>query len=141
MCMDGINTRIQALRCLPVLKRLILANGLRLDADFFGEFIPMGATKTPVRKQSSDEGRKSVILCPALENFLVEEFDSTEQLGLVPVLKDVVTLRRVGGSPLKWFSLFDFTLRRKFELIGSHGRFMVKDVALERDAKPFRLEI
>ena len=40
---------------------------------------------------------------------------------------------------MKRLSLFDFALRKKFGLIESHGRFMLKDIALERDVKPFRL--
>ena len=132
---------IRALRCLPVLKSLILAYGTDLDSAFFEGFLPMGPNGTSVVRQSSDEGQKSVILCPMLRSFLIEEFDSTEQLELIPVLKDVVTLRAVGGSPLTTFTLFDFVLGRKFELVGSHGSFVVKNVALSGDSKPFRLEI
>ena len=132
---------IQALQCLPVLKYLILANGSDLDSAFFGEFIPMGPNGTSVVRQSSDKGQKSVILCPMLRSFLIEEFDSTKQLELIPVLKEVVTLRAVGGSPLKRFTLFDFALGRKFRLVGSHGNFVVNNVALSGNSEPFRLEI
>jgi hypothetical protein len=57
---------IQALRCLPVLKSLILGNGSDLDADFFGEFVPMHPNVTAVWMQSHDEGQMSAILCPML---------------------------------------------------------------------------
>ena len=135
------NDLIQVLECLPGLQSLILGNGSRLDADFFGEFIPMAPNETSAVKQSSNEGQKSVILCPMLRSFLVEEFDSTEQRELTLVLKDVVTLRAVGGSPLKGFTLFDFALGRKFELIGSRGSFEVENVALSGDHEPFKLAI
>src|SRR5258706_1031500 len=132
---------IQVLGCLPVLKDLILREGLGLDADFFREFVPMGPDGTPIIKQSSDEGQKSVILCPMLRNFLVEDFDSTVPLELIPVFKDVVTLRGAGGSPLKRFSLFDFAFKTKFKLIGRHESFMVKEVARGKHARSFRLDI
>ena len=132
---------IRVLRCLPVLKYLILANGSGLDSAFFGEFVPLGPNGTSVVRQFSDEGQKSVILCPMLRSFLIERFDSTKQLELIPVLKDVVTLRAGGGSPLKRFTLFDFALGRKFKLIGSFGSFVVNNIALSGNSKPFRLEI
>ena len=55
---------IQVLRCLPVLKSLIIANGSDLDADFFEEFLLMRPVETSVLMQSHDEGRISGILCP-----------------------------------------------------------------------------
>ena len=132
---------IQILRCLPVLKSLIVANGSDLHADLFGEFVPMGPNGTSVLKQSHDEGRISAILCPMLRCFLVEDFDSTELLELTPVLKDIVTLRSVAGSPLKHFALFDFELRRKFKLVWSSGAVVVKNVPLSRGTRPFRLDM
>ena len=134
---------IQVLGCLPVLKSLILnmGNGFWLDADFFREFVPMILNENSAMEQSRDEVQKSVVLCPMLRSFLIEGFSSTVQLELVHVLNDIVTLRAEGGSPLNRFTLFDFALRRQFELIGSHGRFVVKSAALSDDYKPFRLDI
>ena len=132
---------IQALRYLPKLKSLILGNGSCLDGDFFGEFVPMRPNETSAVEQSSDGSQNSVILCPVLRIFLIEEFDSTEQLELIPILKEMVTLRASGGSSLKRCTLFDIELGRMFKLIGDHGSFVVKNVALSRDHKPFRLDI
>ena len=132
---------IRALRCLPVLKSFVLSHGSDLDSTFFEEFLPMGSNGAAVVRRSSEEGQKSVMLCPMLKIFLIEGFDSKEQLELIPVLKDVVTLRAAGGSPLKRFTLFDFALRRKFELVGNDGNFVVKNDALSGNSKPFRLEI
>jgi len=50
---------IQALRCLPALKSLIIGNGSDLDADFFGEFVPMHLNETAVSIQSHDVGQIS----------------------------------------------------------------------------------
>jgi len=47
---------IQALRCLPVLKRLIIGYGSDLDADFFGEFVPMHLNDTAVSMHSHTSG-------------------------------------------------------------------------------------
>ena len=127
---------IQALRCLPVLKSLILAYTSDLGADFFGEFVPMGSNGN-----SSNEGHKSVILCPMLRSFLVEDFDSTVQPELIPVLKGVVTLRALTGSPLERFTLSAIEFGRKFELIGSQGGFMMEMDSLDENAKLFRLGI
>ena len=132
---------IQALRCLPVLKSLIVANGSDLDADFFGEFVPMGPNGTSVLKQPHDERRVSAILCPMLRRFLIEDFDSTEQLELIPVLKDVVTLRSVAGSPLKRLILFDFELRSKVKLVLRNGAVVVKTNSLSRSTQRFRLDM
>ena len=134
---------IQVLRCLPALKSLILGGGSDLDAGFFGEFVPMSQNTngTSALGQSYDEGPISTILCPLLRQFLVEDFDSTEQLELIPVLKDIVTLRSVAGSPLKKFALFDFLLGRKFKLIWSDGGVLVKKISLSWETQPFHLAI
>ena len=134
---------IQVLRCLPALKSLILGCGSDLDAGFFGEFVPMGPNTngTSALGQSYDEGPISTILCPLLRQFLVEDFDSTEQLELIPVLKDIVTLRSAAGSPLERFALFDFVRGSKFNLIWSRGGVVVEKISLSRDTQPFHLDI
>jgi hypothetical protein len=132
---------IQVLRCLPVLESLILGDGSYLDADFFGEFVSMDPNGSALLKQSSNGGQISVMLCPMLKHLVIEEFDPTEQLELIPLFRELVILRAMGGSPLKQFTLFDFEHRRKFELIGGHGSFAVEKVVLDEDSEPFRLDI
>ena len=132
---------VQALRCLPVLKSLILGNGSDLDADFFEEFVPLDPNGPSVLKQSSDSGQISGILCPMLNSILIEEDDLSKQLEPIPVLEEVVTLHAMAGYPLESFALSHLALGRRFELIGSHGSFVVAMVVLGEGAKRFRLEI
>jgi len=129
---------IQALRCLPALKRLIIGNSSDLDADFFGEFVPMHLNDTAVSIHSHDEGQISAVLCPLLRSLHIEGRDFKQRLELMPLF---VTLRAACGSPLEELTLFDFELGRKTELVGSRGSFVMEAVVLGRDAKPFRLDI
>ena len=132
---------IQVLRCLPVLKSLILANGSGLDADFFEKFLLMRPNETSVSMQSHDEGRISATLCPLLSSLLIEGYDPIEQLELMPLFKEIVALRAVTGSPLKTFTLSNSELKKQFELIGSYGTFVVKEVSFYDGPEPFRLDI
>jgi len=132
---------IQALQYLPALKSLIVGNGADLDADFFGEFVPMPPNETAAVVQSHNEGQVSEVLCPMLKSLVIEGCDLTQRPELTPVFRQVVTLRAVCGSPLKRFTLFDFALGRKTRLIGSQGSFVVKTIVLGRGAKRFRLDI
>jgi len=129
---------IQALRCLPALKRLIIGNGSDLDADFFGKFVPMHLNDTAVSTYSHDGGQISAVLCPLLRSLLIEGRDFKQRLELMPLF---ITLRAACGSPLEELTLFDFELGRKTELVGSRGSFVMEAVVLGRDAKPFRLDI
>jgi len=132
---------IQTLRCLPVLKSLIIGNGSDLDADFFGEFVPMHLNETSVLIHSHDYGQTSAVLCPMLRSLLIEGCDFNQRLELMPFFKQVVTLRAACGSPLEDFTLFDFELGSKIELIGRYGSFVMETVVLGGDAGPFRLSI
>ena len=132
---------IQALRCLPVLKSLILANGSDLSTAFFEEFIPMHPNETAVLIQSHDEGQISAILCPMLRSLLIEGCSLTERVELMPVLKQLTTLRAACGSALEGFTLSSIEFGRKYELIGNQGGFVVKMEVLDENATPFRLDI
>ena len=132
---------IQVLRCLPALKSLIVGNGSDLDVDFFKGFVPMHLNEAAALMQSHDEGRISAILCPMLRSLLIEGCDLRQQLALIPVLKQVVTLRAAYGSPLERFTLFYFEHGRKTELIGSDWSSVVTTVVLDADTEPFKLDI
>ena len=132
---------IQALQCLPVLDMLILANGSDLDVAFFGEFVRMYPNETDGLMQSHDEGRVSPVLCPMLSSLLIEGCDPSERVELIPVLKQVVTLRAMCSSPLKRFTLTAIEFGRKFELIGSQGGLVTEMDSLDEPFKPFRLDI
>ena len=132
---------IQALRCLPVLKSLILANGADLDAPFFEEFVPIHPNETAVPMHSHDEGQISAILCPMLRSLLIEGWGPTERVELIPVLQQLVSLRAACGSPLESFTLSSIEFGRKYELIGSQGGFVMEMGSLDENAKPFRLDI
>jgi len=132
---------IQALRYLPALKSLIIGYGSDLDADFFGEFVPTHLNKTTASIQSHNEGQISAVLCPMLGSLCIEGCDFKQQLELMPFFKQVVTLRAACGSPLEGFTLFDFELGRKTELVGSYGSFVMETAVLGEDTEPFGLNI
>ena len=132
---------IQALQCLPVLKSLILSEGPDLDAAFFGEFLPMHLDENAVLMQSYDEVHISTILCPMLSSLLIEEWDPTEHAELIPVLKQVVTLRVMCCSPLTRFTLSAIKFPRKFELIGSQGGLVTEMGSMDEDSGPLSLDI
>ena len=132
---------IQALRCLPVLKSLILAHGSDLDAAFFEKFVPMYPNETAALMQSNYEGQIPAILCPMLRSLLIEKCDPTERVELIPVLKLVATLRTMCCSPLKRFTLCAMKFGRKFELTGSQGGLVTEMDSLDEDARAFRLDI
>ena len=131
---------IQALRCLPALKSLVIGNGSGLHEGFFWEFVPIHQNWLSTLMMSHYEGRIS-LLCPMLRSLLIEGFDPTEQRELVPVLKEVVILRAVHGYPLERFTFSSIELGRKRELIGSHGGFLAEMDSLDEGTKPFRLDI
>jgi len=133
---------VQVLRFLPVLETLILGSGPVLDADFFGEFMQMDLNETFAPVQSRLVGRASAFLCPMLTSLCIEGLDPTKRRELIPVLKEVVIIRAVGGSPLKTFTLYYFQKGRgKWELIGSNGSFVVERVRLRQVVGPFELKI
>jgi len=134
---------IRILRSLPVLESLILGNGSSLVVKFFRAFVPMSANGTFGLNLPSGEGQISAILCPMLKSLLIEGVVPTDQPELIPVLKEVVSLRAMGGSPLKRFTFYEFwpAAGNKFELIGRDGSVSIEKIGLNDDDKPFGLEI
>jgi len=129
---------IQVLRCLPVLKSLIIGNGSDLGADFFWEFVRTPPSETAAMMQSPNEGHVSGVFCPMLRSLLIEECDLTQRPELIPVFREVVIVRAWCGFPLKRFTLFDYEHDRKTRLIGRQGSFVVKTIV---GVEPFRLDI
>ena len=101
----------------------------------------MHLNETAELMRSHDEDRISRILCPTLRSVLIEGCGPTERVELIPILKQVITLRAVCGSPLERFTLSAIEFGRKFELIGSQGDFVAEMDSLDEDAKPFKLYI
>jgi len=132
---------IQVLRCLAVLKSLIIGNVSGLGADLFGEFVRTPPNGTAAMMQSPNEGHVSGVFCPMLRSLLIEECDLTQRSELIPVFRQVVTVRARCGFPLKRFTLFDFEHRRKTRLIGRQGSFVVETIDLGWDVERFRLDI
>jgi hypothetical protein len=131
---------IKILRSLPALETLVFY-GKSLAApyvNFFEAFVPVDVRATSGLNQSRWEGQISGVLCPMLESLQIEGIRLTEQPKLMPVLKDIVTLRAIIGSPLKSFTFFDWTPDQKWELIGKNGCFIMEEVL---PAQMFQLEI
>jgi len=103
----------------------------------FKAFLPMNAQGT---SELIGEGQIPKVLCPRLESLQIEGIDLTVQRNLTPVLKSIVTLRAIHGSPLKSFSFY-FSERprgRREELIGRDGSFTERTVV---PAQRFQLDI
>ena len=132
---------IQALRCLPVLKTLIIDDGSDLDADFFTELVLVHPNETTGLMQSHNGAQISAILCPMLRSLLIEGCDRRQRLNMIPGLKQVVTLRAMCGSPLKRVTLFDFELDEKTEVIWGHEGSVLRTVVLDENDEPFGLGI
>jgi len=132
---------IQVLRCLPVLKSLIIGNGSDLGADFFWEFVRTPPEETAAMMRSHNEGHVSGVFCPMLRSLLIEECDLTQRPELMPVFREVVTVRAWCGFPLKRFTFFDCEHERETRLIGRQGKFVVETIVLGWDVEPFRLDI
>ena len=103
----------------------------------------MDASETSGLKQTSDKGQTSVLLCPRLQSLQIEGQDPSVELELIPLFKDIVTLRAEYGSPLKNFTFFVFKPKpgSRFELIGRNGSFTMEKIVLLAEAEKFKLDI
>ena len=135
------NAIIKILESLPALETLITGTAFRIASyvDFFKAFVPMNVPATSGLNQSSWKGQISGVLCPRLESLQIAGTNLPGRANLMPVLKDIVTLRAINGYPLKSFTLysFGFGASQKWRLIGKDNRFMMEEVAPE----PFGLGI
>ena len=83
----------------------------------------------------------SRVLCPRLECLQIEGINPTEGAEMIPVLKDIVTLRAIVGAPLKSFTFYFHgypAAPQKWQLIGSDKGFTIDEVVL---VEPFQLDI
>ena len=121
---------VQILQPLPLLETLIISSHVDVDT-----FLAMN--------QLSWEGQNLAIVCPLLQRLQVEDTDPSETPELTLTLEDVVTLRKVCGSPLKSFTFYLFSPKpgRKFELIGMDGGFTMEETILAEDADRFELDM
>jgi hypothetical protein len=131
---------IQILRFVPILDTLLVGNGAMLDVDFFRALVP---NQTSGTRESNSVTQIPTVLCPMLQTLQIEELDPTERSELMDVLREAGTLRAVVGSPLKRFTFFDFYPKpgSKFELIGKDGSVTMEKTLLDKEAKPFKLDI
>jgi len=122
---------------LPALETLVLYREHLVEpyVTFFEAFIPMNAQGT---SEPIWEGQIPDVLCPRLESLQIEYISPTDQPELMPVLKSIVTLRAIIGSPLKSFTFYHGYPDKKWELIGRDGSFMMEEVI---PAQEFKLDI
>jgi len=122
---------------LPALETLVLHYRHLVEpyVTFFEAFIPMNAqgASEPIWEDQIPE-----VLCPRLESLQIEYISPTDQPELMPVLKNIVTLRAIIGSPLKSFTFYDDYPDKKWELIGRDGCFTMEEVV---PAQGFKLDI
>jgi len=126
---------------LPALETLVLHKKYLVKpyVTFFEAFIPMNAQGT---SEPIWEGQIPEVICRRLESLQIEGIGPTVQRELMPVLKNIVTLRAIIGSPLKSFTFYhrdwDSDSAQKWELIGRDGSFMMEEVV---PAQSFELDI
>jgi hypothetical protein len=131
---------VKILRSLPTLETLIISVSYdsAVATDFLRKFASMGTQKISTLDWLSRNNQISGVFCPRLESLQIEGVDRTGHSVLTPVLKEIVIMRAVAGSPLKSFTIYNPSPKRKFELIGRCGVFTVKEVV---PAKRFNLQI
>ena len=132
---------IPILRSLPLLETLVISAWL--DVDSLSAFLPMDANRISGLKQTESEGKSLALLCPRLQHLQVEITDLLARPGLLPILKDIVTLRAEFGCPLKSFTFSKCWIKPgyKLELIGRDGKFTMEKVVLPEEVEEFRLDI
>jgi len=118
---------MRILRSLPALEILVIDDAYITIpyVDFLKAFVPIDAQESTGLNQSSGEHQILKVPCPNLQSLHIEGTNIIEQPAFIPVLKDVVTLRAVFGSPLKSFTIYRD--RRKWELIGRDGGFTIEE--------------
>ena len=133
---------IKILGSLPALETLITATVCLIApyVDFFEAFVPMNVPGSSGLNQSSWKGQIFRVLCPRLESLQIESINLTARPNLMPVLKDIVTLRAINGYPLKSFTFYrdEFEAEQKWQLIGKDNCFMMEEVV---PAEGFTLDI
>ncbi len=134
---------IKILRSLPALETLIIDIQFHnvSSINFFEAFVPMNVPGSSGLNRSSWEGQIPGILCPRLESVHIEGVSPTRQAELMPVLKKIVTLRAIIGSPLKSFTFYSYENSKgpqKWQLIGRDKSFMMEEVV---PAERFQLAI
>ena len=129
----GVNL-IPILRTLPLLETLIISSWQGVVS--FKAFLPMDANWTSGLKQMSGKGRTSALLCPKLQSLQIEWEVPSMQPELVPILKDIVTLRAECGSLLKSFTFSKVSRKAgsKFELIKRDGSFTMENIVLDKES-------
>ena len=137
---------IKILGSLPALETLITDINYLIapHIHFFEAFVPMNVQRPSGLNQSRWKGQISRVLCPRLESLHIEGISPTEQAELMHVLKDIVTLRAIIGSPLKSFTFYRYQYQvgsvgsQKWQLIGRGDDFMMAEVV---PAEPLILDI
>ena len=134
---------IKILGSLPALESLVtdIRHLIAPPLNFFEAFVPMNVLGPSALNQSSWKGHTSGVLCPRLESLHIQGISFTEQAELMPVLKDIVTLRAIIGSPLKSFTFYFYVHlkgEQKWQLIGRDKSFMMEEVV---PAQCFELNI
>src|SRR5258706_3736373 len=127
-------TFIKILGSLPALETLITDTRCLIAplVTFFEAFVPMNVPGPSAMNQSSWKGQISEVLCPRLQRLQIQGISLTQQAELMLVLKDVVTLQALIGSPLKSFTFYVNAgyskPPQKWQLIGWDESFMMEEV-------------
>jgi len=134
---------IKILGSLPALETLIadIDHLIAPHVNFFEAFVPMNVPGPSARCQSSWKGQPSGLICPRLGSLQIQGLIPTQRAELMPVLKNIVTLRAIIGSPLESFTIFchdQSNASHKWQLIGRDKSFVIEKVV---PAERFELDI
>jgi hypothetical protein len=110
------------------------------DMECFGSLLPLSANEASELKQSRSEGHSPGVFCPILQSLQLVGTDPSKAPSLIPILKNVVNLRALYGSPLKSFTFTSPYPHHQVELIGSDGSFTIGNSVLVTDPWRFRLD-
>jgi len=139
---------IPILRSLQLLETLIIS--AQLGVVSFRAFLPIDANGTSGLNRTSSEGQRLDLLCPRLQSLQIEGQNPSAEPELIPILKDIVTLRAECGSPLREFTFSEFGESEvgfepepgsQFELIGKNGSFTMEKIVLPEEANEFQLDM
>jgi len=119
---------LECLESLPALETLVMYIGPLCVQynDLFKAFVPIDADETSGRNRSRREGQISGVLCTRLESLQIEGIHLTLKPEVKSILKDIIDLRAIKGSPMRNFTFYSqlHSISSNWEPIGGMGALL-----------------
>jgi len=127
---------LEILESLPAMETLVMyikPLGVQY-IDSHKAFVPMGTEETSGPNQSSWEGQISGVLCTRLEDLQIEGIHLTLKPEVMPILKDIVTLRAIIGYLLRNLTFYSqwHSITGNWGPIGRDWSFIMEQVPARR---------